>query len=413
MSELPVSTYVGKESPGYKHSISIGISDYTSHDQFGCIDSDLLNTPVIVNVTLLSGCPPGLTLNHDGTKCCCYSILANNDFKCSVQNKTGFLKWNSTVWVNATFNGSHNIGIIHNRFCPLYYCKSGEKAIDIGHDPSKQCASNRTGVLCGACTEIFSLAIGSSWCTECPNSHNVALLVAFASAGVLLVFFILALNLTVTQGLINGLIFYANIVWAYKILLVSSEVQDDNLLFFLQVFVAWLNLDFGIESCFFVGLDIYWKTWLQFLFPFYIWAIAGVIIVVCRYSSRFTTLIGSRAVPLLATLFLLSHMKLLRTITDATSVAVTTQSPQNTLYFIYGTMYINSSKSVKFITNTAQLQGGAIYIESGVCSSIIVDNSAKLLLFNNSAFQGGALYVIPSSFTMKSVECSVDKQYSI
>ena len=163
----------------------------------------------------------------------------------------------------------------------------------------------------------------------------MALLLAFAAAGVFLVFFILALNLTVTQGLINGLVFYANIVWAYKIILFPSEIQENHLLAFFRVFVAWLNLDFGIESCFFIGLDAYQKTWLQFLFPFYIWAIAGVIIVACRYSSRLTNLVGSRAVPLLATLFLLSYMKLLRTIIDATSVAVIAQYPQNTFYAVW------------------------------------------------------------------------------
>ena len=334
-SGLPVSAYVGKESNMFKTHIIRGISDYFSHEQFGCIDIDLLNTPVFVNVTLLSGCPPGLTLNHDHTTCSCYSVLASNGFKCSIRNKTGYLKWNSTVWVNATFNERQSTGIIYNRFCPLHYCKSGNKTINIGDDPSKQCTSNRADILCGACMENFSLAIGSSRCIECPNSHNMALLLAFAAAGVVLVFFILALNLTVTQGLINGLIFYANIVWAYKELLVSSEVQNNSLLFFLQVFVAWLNLDFGIETCFFVGLDAFWKTWLQFLFPLYIWAIAGVIIVACRYSSRLTNLIGSRAVPLLATLFLLSYMKLLRTIIDAISVAVILQYPQSTSYVVW------------------------------------------------------------------------------
>ena len=131
-------------------------------------------------------------------------------------------------------------------------------------------------------TTLASMAIGSSRCIECPNSHNVALLLAFAAAGVLLVFFILALNLTVTQGLINGVIFYANIVWAYKMIFFPSAIQKNHLFTFLQVFIAWLNLDFGIECCFFVGLNAYWKTWLQFLFPFYIWTIAGVIIVACR-----------------------------------------------------------------------------------------------------------------------------------
>ena len=75
--------------------------------------------------------------------------------------------------------------------CPLLYCKSGDKTVSIGDDPSKQCTSNRTGVLCGACKENFSLAIGSFRCIECSNNHNVALLLAFFAAGVFLVFLIL------------------------------------------------------------------------------------------------------------------------------------------------------------------------------------------------------------------------------
>ena len=335
-SVLPLSLYVDKKNAisTYKESISNDIADFISNDN-GCLREVLLTTPVFINIKLFPGCPPGLTLNHDHTKCSCFSVLANNGFKCSIQNKTGYLKWNSTVWVNATFNESQSNGIIYNHFCSPYYCKSGEKTINIGDDPSKQCASNRTGILCGGCMENFSLAIGSSRCIECPNSHNMALVLAFAAAGVFLVIFILALNLTVTQGLINGLIFYANIVWAYKIILFPPEIQENHWLIFLQVFIAWLNLDFGIESCFFVGLDAYWKTWLQFLFPFYIWAIAGVITVACRYSSCLTNLIGSRVVSLLATLFLLSYMKLLGTIIDATSVAVIARYPQNTSYAVW------------------------------------------------------------------------------
>ena len=38
---------------------------------------------------------------------------------------------------------------------------------------------------------------------------------------------------------------------------------------------------------------------------------------------------------------------------------------------------------------------------SGVYSSIIVDDSAKLLLLNNTAFQGGALYLTSSSFAIQ------------
>ena len=339
-SSLPVTAYISNESTqqdifNYKIFVNVGISHYFLHNQSGCIENDLLTTPIFINITLLPGCPPGLTLNHNETACSCCSVLVNNGFSCLVKNKTGLLQWNGTVWVKATFNESNSAGIMYNRFCPLLYCKSGNKIVDIGDDPSKQCASNRTGILCGACKDKFSLALGSSRCIECQNNHNVALLLAFAAAGVLLVFLILAFNLTVTQGLINGVIFYANIVWAYKIILFPEAIGANYLFIFLQIFIAWLNLDFGIETCFFVGLNAYSKTWIQFLFPFYIWAIAGVIIVACRYSSRLTNLIGSRAVPLLATLFLLSYMKLLRTVIDATSVAVIARYPQNTSYAVW------------------------------------------------------------------------------
>ena len=179
--------------PLYEHKkiISIGINEYTSNGHFGCLTKEFLQAPVLVNITLLSGCPPGLTLSVNEIECTCYSILTKISFRCSIQNKTGYLNWNSTVWVNATFNENQSNGISYSHFCPLHYCKLGNKTIDIGRDPNKQCASNRTGILCGACIENFSLAIGSSQCIKCPNSHSTALLLIFAAGGILLVFLIL------------------------------------------------------------------------------------------------------------------------------------------------------------------------------------------------------------------------------
>ena len=53
--------------------------------------------------------------------------------------------------------------------------------------------------------------------------------------------------------------------------------------------------------------------------------------------------------------------------------------------------------------NSAQVKGGAIYIEIGVQPSIIVGNYSKLLFFNNSAFQGGALSNIMPSLLVTTV----------
>ena len=70
------------------------------------------------------------------------------------------------------------------------------------------------------------------------------------------------------------------------------------------------------------------------------------------------------------------------------------------MFFEYGTMNINSNKSVEFVTNIAQIQGGAICIKAGIHSSVIVGDYGNLLV-NNSAFQGGTLYVVPSSFAIE------------
>ena len=247
-------------------------------------------------------CPPGFSLQGDPPGCDCYPVLTENRVKCDIINGHATFSWNSTPWINASSKG-----IVYTNNCPFDYCKD-IKIIKNGTDI--QCAFNRAGRLCGGCKENYSLAIGSSHCIYCPNSNNLTLLIFFAAAGLLLVLFISVLNLTVTQGMIDGPIFYANIVWAYQSILFPKQMQSE--LIFFKTFIAWLNLDFGIETCLFNGLSAFWKSWLQFVFPFYIWSIAGLMIIAARHSTRLTYLFGNRAVPILATLILLSYTKLLR-----------------------------------------------------------------------------------------------------
>ena len=312
--------------------------NYYSSTKQRCVSMDLFKVPVFINITLLDGCPPGftLTLQDQLYGCNCYPVLQINYFNCFIINNTGYLKWNSTMWVNATFSRldkSESDGIVLAHNCPLSYCRTDEKVINLGTNPNAQCDFNHAGVLCGGCENNYSLAIGSSHCIRCSNDIPLLFFILFAVAGVLLVVFILLLNLTVTQGLINGLVFYANILWTYKGVLFPAEQQQIMLAF--QIFNAWLNLDFGIEACLVVGLTAFWKAWLQFLFPLYIWLIAGVIIIVCRYSSHLTNLIGNRAVPLLATLFLLSYTKLLRTLVTIFEFGVLIHSPDKSKIIVW------------------------------------------------------------------------------
>ena len=273
----------------------------------GNVQESLQSTPIFVSVQLLD-CPPGFILTGKH-RCNCNERVLTNLLTCNINNQT--VHRHGNIWVNATFSGNSSNGVIVHRHCPFEYCKPEQLDVNLTH-PETQCAFDHYGTLCGACKPNFSLALGSSQCLlNCSNKY-LLLLFVFILAGFTLVFFIKILNLTVPQGTITGLIFYANIVAANRSIFFPA--QHNSFLSFLSVFISWLNLDLGIEACFIKGLDGYWKTWLQFVFPFFLWWIAGVIILVSHYSTRPTKIFGDTSVPVLATLLLLSYAKMLRSI---------------------------------------------------------------------------------------------------
>ena len=131
------------------------------------------------------------------------------------------------------------------------------------------------------------------------------------------------LDLTVAKGTLNGLIFYVNIIWANESILFPVSETKDTLYYITHVFIAWLNLDFGIETCFIRDLDAYGKTWFHFGQDiFYIIIIATLIILFSRYSTLATKLLGNNSVPVLATMFFLSYAKLLQTIIDSLGFSI-------------------------------------------------------------------------------------------
>ena len=97
----------------------------------------------------------------------------------------------------------------------------------------------------------MSVALGSEQCLQCSNAY-IALVLPFVLAGGFVVFIIKALDLTVCHGAINGIIFYANVVSANKHLFYHNTATNP-----LTLFIAWFNLDLGIQTCFYDGLTAY------------------------------------------------------------------------------------------------------------------------------------------------------------
>ena len=207
-------------------------------------------------------------------------------------------------------------------YCPFDYCLPSGEAISIdlnqlsGSDA--QCANNRSGMLCGSCQTNYSLSLGSSKCLICHDKwHGLleGIVIAAFFAGIILVVLLLVLNLTVAVGTLNSIIFYANIIYVGR-----SEYFSQR---HFTVFISWINLDIGIDTCFFEGMDSYAKTWLELAFPLFIIFLVVVIIWVSSCSSRFTNLIGKRnPVATLATLILLSYTKLLQVVIASFSFVI-------------------------------------------------------------------------------------------
>ena len=258
--------------------------------------------PATVNVSILS-CPFGFELYESSQACDCIRHLAKQGVTCDIANRV--MHRSASMWIG---NFSEDI-VVHSN-CPFDYCNQTVTEIS-PYNQSKQCGFNRFGVLCGACQPGFSLVLGTSICTKCSNVY-LLLILPMALAGFVLVVLLLKCNLTVSTGTLNGLIFYANIIQVNNKVFFppGSDSISGNI---LPVFIAWINLDLGFEACFVDGLKTYDQTWLQFVFPIYIWLLVGLLIIVCRYSTTISMLTGSNTVPVLATLFLLSYAKLLRT----------------------------------------------------------------------------------------------------
>ena len=170
-----------------------------------------------------------------------------------------------------------------------------------------QCQYERSGTLCGHCQDGLSTVFGSSHCKQC-SSLYLFIVAPIAIAGVLIVVALFVFNITVNSGSFNTYIFYVNMISINYSSFCPNSHSINCTLFSL------FNLDLGIETCFYNGMDDYSKIWLQLTFPFYLIIIAIVLIISSRHSAKVQRLTAHRSIQVLATLFLLSYTKILLTV---------------------------------------------------------------------------------------------------
>lgn len=275
----------------------------------------------------LSACPVGFVL-HD-LQCHCDPVLlsttAINIAGCNPNDKTIMRPPNS--WISPIGPNVYKVC----PQCPFDYCLPNSSN-HILSEPNSQCQFERSGLLCGHCLEGLSSVFGSSHCKHC-SSVYLLLVIPIAVAGIGIVLLLFIFNLTVTDGNVNPFIFYVNIISINSTLFFPPSHQSFNPAY---VAVSLATLDLGIQVCFYDGMDEYAKMWLQLAFPLYLILIATSLIVASRYSSTIQKLTAHRALPVLATLFLLSYTKILRTVSTVLFVySTTTQIPSTTTELVW------------------------------------------------------------------------------
>ena len=259
---------------------------------------------IYIYITVLP-CPLGFAMDNGSLACGCNDLLKRDDVVCNITDQ--LISFSSGAkWVGSVPSGG--IGIVDD--CPFEYCNVS-KTINL-QSPDVQCKHNHSGVLCGQCQGNQSMMLGSSQCTSACSNTYLLLLIPFAIMGVALVAFLLACDFTVANGTINIFILYAFVIKLNAYLFFSPSCNP--VMKILSVFISWLNLDLGIETCFYENMESIGKVWLQFAFSFYVSAIIGAIVLAGRISTKISRLCRYRIVPVIATLILLFYSKMLRTI---------------------------------------------------------------------------------------------------
>ena len=311
-------------------------------------------SPTIIHVKLLP-CEPGFTLMPDvstsGLKCDCSQFFTSLGVACDISD--GTVTRSKTNWIGVYNNTDPALA----ETCPKDYCNAAIRNLSPAR-PGYLCNGGRTGIICGHCHGNLSVIFGSSKYQECSDMW-LTTLVMFAVSGVILVAALFFLNLTITQGTLYGLIFYANIIQVNTSIFFNQSTLNP-----LQVIVSFVNLDLGLPMCFYNGMDDADKAGLQFVFPAYLLILTMATILTCHYclqrssitsSTSFlgilSTIIGERAVGVLSTLIYLSYSKLLRTVIDILTYS-TIHLPSGDMYVWFydgNVQYLRGKHTVLFV----------------------------------------------------------------
>ena len=290
-------------------------------------------------------CPLGFTHQENRKSCYCDPVLSKNEVisikSCNLNDET--ILRPAYSWISAKRDDNTNsTTYIVSSYCPFEHCLPQQSYLNLSN-PDSQCQFNRTGLLCGKCQQGLSTVFSSHECQRCSNTY-ILLIIPIAIAGIVFVTLLYIFNLTVSNGTVNTCIFYINI------LDINSIMFFPNCNSFICVIFSYMKFDFWFTPCSYNGMDDYAKTWLSLALPLYLIIIAIAFIIMSRYSTTVQRFTAKKALPVLATLLLLSYTKVLVIVCNVLfRYSTVTHLPSNKTELVWSISTTTPLFGVKFL----------------------------------------------------------------
>ena len=256
-------------------------------------------------------CPIGLEGNTTSQSCDCVPFLKHHNFQCFSMNSKVFKQNNKHYWM-----ALQNNRLVFSKYCLPIFCNNilkeqGVSLRDINSTLSVQCSktNSRVGFLCSECPKGYSSGFGDYACIQCDGPWFILAVPVYALVGLVLIALLFLFNLTVVEGTISGVSFYANIMYLF-----GDFMQDKLISVYLAKIILALNFGPTFVSCFSNEMDEFVRFLLNFIFSYYLLLLVFFIILGAhKFNLRIfrVEFIAKRAVPVLATLIVITYANLI------------------------------------------------------------------------------------------------------
>ena len=283
----------------------------------------------------LSPCRAGYVFNY--TKCLCYPhpdlVYCKEDY---VEIKIGY-------WVGYLTQQHYTASVCPDNYCSSEHTETSPGYYGLHGKSDDQCSSHRTGVACGECKSGYTLAYDSPDCINTDRCSAgmtilvIVLTILYWITIVAVVFGLMYFQFQISSGYAYGIIYYYSIVDILLVNDVSKEVFQ--LVAVLSSFAKLTPRLFG-QLCLVEGLSGIDQQFIHYSHALAVSLILLVIILVTKYSLRFTLFVGRCIIRVICLLLLLSYtslastsLQLLRPLTFKDVDEVRTYSSPDIKYF--------------------------------------------------------------------------------